>query len=146
MRDRLLAHVKPEDITGILVRHMIPAGKEVILGVSRDPVFGHMVMCGLGGVYVEAFKDATFRIVPIREAAAGKMVRELRTCAVLEGLRGEPRSDIEGIEDALKRLSQLANDFSRIADLDINPLIVHAEGEGCHVADVRIRLESMQSD
>jgi len=143
MRANLLVHVRSEDITGIMVRRMIPAGKEVILGVNRDPVFGHMLMLGLGGIYVEAFKDVTFRIVPIRRSAAGKMVRELRTVSVLEGLRGEEPSDIPGIEEALKRLSQLADDFPRIAELDINPLIVHPRGEGCHVADVRIRLEAM---
>jgi len=143
MRAHLLHHVSPEDITGILVRRMIPAGKEVILGVNRDPVFGHLLMFGLGGIYVEAFKDVTFRVVPIRESAAGKMVRELRFAAVLQGLRGEPPSDISAIEEALRRLSQFANDFPRIAELDINPLIVHPAGEGCHVADVRIRLETM---
>ena len=141
MRDNVLKHVQPEDISGILVRPMIPAGKEVILGINRDPVFGHMLMFGLGGIYVEAFKDVTFRIVPIRESAAGKMVRELKTSAVLEGLRGEAPSDIPAIEETLKRLSQMANEFPRIAELDINPLIVHPIGQGCHVADIRIRLE-----
>ncbi|MBU0638872.1 MAG: acetate--CoA ligase family protein [Planctomycetes bacterium] len=140
MHANLLRHVRAEDITGILVRRMIPAGKEVILGINRDPVFGHMLMFGLGGIYVEAFKDVTFRIVPIRETAAGKMVRELRTFALLEGLRGEAPSDLAAIEDALRRLSQLAHDFPRIAELDINPLIVHPVGQGCHVADIRIRL------
>ncbi|MHC4798955.1 MAG: acetate--CoA ligase family protein, partial [Planctomycetota bacterium] len=130
-----------EDITGILVRPMTPAGKEVILGVNREAVFGHMIMVGLGGIYVEAFKDVTFRIVPIREAAAGKMIRELRTCSVLQGLRGEAPSDLPAIEESLKRLSQLANDFPRIVELDINPLIVHPVGQGCDVADIRIRLE-----
>jgi acetyl coenzyme A synthetase (ADP forming)-like protein len=142
MHANLLNHVQPADIAGIMVRRMIPAGKEVILGIHRDPVFGHMLMFGLGGIYVEAFKDVTFRIVPIRESAAGKMVRELRTCSVLQGLRGEPPSDIPAIEEALQRLSQLAYDFPRIADLDINPLIVHAVGQGGCVADVRIRLET----
>lgn len=142
MRDRQLQDIPPADIHGILVRRMIPAGKEVILGVNRDATFGHMLMFGLGGIYVEAFKDVTFRIVPIREGAARKMVRELRTSAVLEGLRGEPPSDLPAIEDALKRLSQLAYDFPRIAELDINPLIVHPIGQGCHVADVRIRLQT----
>ncbi len=141
MRDHVLRHIAPGDLSGILVRKMIPAGKEVILGVSRDPVFGHMLMFGLGGIYVEAFKDVTFRIVPIRARAAGKMVRELRTSAVLMGLRGEPPSDLPAIEEALKRLSQLAEEHPRIAELDINPLIVHPVGQGCHVADVRIRLE-----
>jgi len=104
------------------------------------------LMFGLGGIYVEAFKDVTFRIVPIREAAAGKMVRELRTSSVLEGVRGEPPSDLPAIEDALRRLSQLANDFPQIAELDINPLIVHPAGQGCHVADVRIRLEGTETE
>ena len=142
MHDNLLRHVRAEDIAGVMVRRMIPAGKEVILGVNRDPVFGHMLMFGLGGIYVEAFKDVTFRIVPIRSGAAAKMVRDLRTSSVLQGLRGEPPSDLPAIEEALKRLSQLANDFPRIAELDINPLIVHPAGQGCHVADVRIRLVS----
>jgi acetyltransferase len=141
MQDSLRRHVKPEDISGILVRPMIPAGKELILGLSRDPIFGHILMAGLGGIYVEAFKDVTFRIVPIREGAAGKMLRELRMFKLLTGLRGEKPSDVPAVEDALKRLSQLADDWPRIAELDINPLIVHAEGDGCHVADVRIRLE-----
>ena len=144
MRDNLLRHVSEDDLTGIMVRRMIPAGHELILGINRDRVFGHMLMVGLGGIFVEAFKDVTFRIVPIREAAAGKMVRELRTHCVLKGLRGQPPSDVASIEEALQRLSQLADDFPRIAELDINPLIVHSEGEGCHVADVRIRLEEIE--
>ncbi len=140
MRDRLLKTIRAEDLAGILVRRMIPAGKEVILGINRDPIFGHIIMFGLGGIYVEALKDVTFRVVPIRESAAGKMVRELRTLSLLQGVRGEPPSDIPAIEEALLRLSQLAGDFPRIAELDINPLIVHPAGEGCHVADIRIRL------
>ncbi|MBN1488886.1 MAG: acetate--CoA ligase family protein [Phycisphaerae bacterium] len=142
MRDNVLKHVTAEDIHGILVRKMIPAGKEVILGVSRDHVFGHVIMFGLGGIYVEAFKDVTFRMVPISQATAGRMINNLRTSAVLRGLRGEAPSDIPAIENALQRLSLLARDFDRIAEMDINPLIVHPTGEGCHVADVRIRLEN----
>jgi len=109
--------------------------------LSRDPVFGHVIMCGLGGIYVEALKDVTFRITPISEATATRMINSLRTAAVLKGLRGEAPSDIPAIEDCLKRLSQLATDFPEIAELDINPLIVHPAGKGCHVADVRIRLQ-----
>jgi len=140
MREAVLRQVSVSDIAGFIVRRMIPAGKEVILGLSKDPVFGHVIMLGLGGLYVEAFKDVTFRITPISEATATRMVNSLRTAAVLKGLRGEAPSDIPAVEDALKRLSQLACDFPRIAELDINPLIVHPAGEGCHVADVRIRL------
>jgi len=143
MRKHLLKHISAEDIHGILVRKMIPAGKEVILGINRDPVFGHVIMFGLGGIYVEAFKDVTFRVVPIREAEARDMVNGLRASSVLKGLRGEAPSDTGAIEDCLKRLSQLAADFPKIAELDINPLIVHPAGEGAHVADVRIRLAAL---
>lgn len=144
MRRNVLKHVAPQDILGTLVRPMIPAGKEVILGISRDPVFGHVLMFGLGGIYVEDFKDVTFRVVPIREATARTMIRDLHLSSVLQGLRGEKPSDMEAIADALMRLSQLAADFPAIAELDINPLIVHPAGEGCHVADVRIRVAHSQ--
>ncbi len=142
MREHVLKTVSESDITGFLVRKMIPSGKEVILGINRDPLFGHVVMFGLGGLYVEAFKDVTFRVVPIDELTAKDMIDGLRASSVLRGLRGEEPSDVNAIEDALKRLSQLAADFPRIAEMDINPLIVHPSGQGAHVADVRIRLQT----
>jgi acetyltransferase len=141
MMDSVQRHVTREEIVGAIVRRMIPTGKEVILGVNRDPVFGHVVMLGLGGIYVEAFKDITFRIVPIHEGDACQMIDELRMAKVLHGLRGEPPSDVDAIKDALGRLSELAADFPRIAELDINPLIVLPTGQGAQVADVRIRVE-----
>ncbi|HSW44635.1 MAG TPA: acetate--CoA ligase family protein [Phycisphaerae bacterium] len=142
MRENILKIVAESDIKGILVRKMIPAGKEVILGLNRDPIFGHVIMFGLGGIYVEAFKDVTFRVVPIDGLTARDMVNGLRASAVLRGLRGEEPSDTAAIEDALNRLSQLATDFPRIAEMDINPLIVHSAGKGARVADVRIRLQT----
>lgn len=144
MHKNLLRHVAAEDIQGILVRRMIPAGKEVILGINRDPAFGHVVMFGLGGIYVEAFKDVTFRIVPIRQTEAHGMIDGLRASSVLRGLRGESPSDTDAVADSLQRLSQLAADFPRISELDINPLIVHEAGAGAHVADVRIRLAALE--
>jgi len=142
MREHVLKSVSESDIAGFLVRKMIPSGKEVILGIHRDPLFGHVVMFGLGGLYVEAFKDVTFRVVPIDELTAKDMIDGLRASSVLRGLRGEEPSDVDAIEEALKRLSQLATDFPRIAEMDINPLIVHPNGQGAHVADVRIRLQT----
>ncbi len=140
MREAILQRYTESDIAGFLVRKMIPAGKEVILGLNRDEAFGHVLMFGLGGIYVEALKDVTFRVVPVDEATVEGMLGDLRAAAVLQGLRGEAPSDTAAIADAIKRLSQLAADFPRIAELDINPLIVHPAGQGCHVADVRIRL------
>jgi acetyltransferase len=141
MMDGISGHVSPADVEGVIVRRMIPAGKEVILGVSRDPSFGHVIMLGLGGVYVEAFKDITFRVVPVHEGDTTAMIEELRTAKVLKGLRGEKPSDLAAMREALARLSQLTAECPRIAELDINPLIVHPVGEGCQIADVRIRLD-----
>jgi acetyltransferase len=140
MMQRLKENCPDAEIKGVLVRKMIPAGKEVILGLNRDPVFGHVIMFGLGGIYVEIFKDVTFRLAPIDPVDASGMVREIKAVKVLEGARGEAPSDIAAIEECLLRLSQLAVDFRRIAEMDINPLIVHSKGTGAHVADVRIRV------
>lgn len=140
MMDGISKHVSSTDVDGVIVRKMIPAGKEVILGVNHDPTFGHVIMFGLGGVYVEALKDVTFRAVPISERDSEVMIEELRSTVLLKGLRGEQPTDIPAIRDALSRLSQLVVEYPRIAELDINPLIVHPTGQGCDIADVRIRL------
>lgn len=140
MMSRLSQNCPNADIKGVLVRRMIPAGREVILGLNRDPVFGHVIMFGLGGIYVEVFKDVTFRLAPIRQLDATTMIHEIKAVKVLEGARGEPPADIPAVEECMLRLSQLACDCPRIAEMDINPLIVHPTGQGAHVADVRIRI------
>jgi len=128
------------EIWGVLVQKMIKGGKETILGLKRDPLFGPVIMFGLGGVYVEAMRDVSFRIAPLRELTASRMVREIRGYRILEGFRGEERSDVEKIEECLKRLSQLALDFPEITELDINPLIVLDQRQGALVVDARILL------
>ncbi len=133
--------VMPEaEITGVIVRGMIPSGHEVILGAKRDPAFGGTLMFGLGGLFVEVFKDVTFALTPLGPAAAARMVREVKAIRLLEGARGTARADIEGIEQCLLRLSQLVDDCERIAELDINPLLVGKGRGACAVADVRIRV------
>ncbi|GAH74431.1 unnamed protein product, partial [marine sediment metagenome] len=129
------------EVRGAVVRRMIPAGHEVILGAQRDAGFGATLMFGLGGIFVEIFHDVTFALAPIPPATAKAMVRQVRAYRLLAGARGAERADIEGIEQCLVRLGQLVSDFPRIAELDINPLIVGAGPDGCNVADVRIRLE-----
>jgi len=142
--ERMIEHigrVKPEaEIRGLLVRGMIPAGHEVILGAKRDPAFGPTLMFGLGGIYVELFKDVTFGMAPLDRAAAARMVRRVKACRLLEGARGDAPADIEGIEECLVRMGQLVVDFDRIAEMDVNPLIAGPEEIGNAVADVRIRL------
>jgi acyl-CoA synthetase (NDP forming) len=119
---------------------MIRSGEEVILGIKRDPSFGPLIMFGLGGVYVEVFKDVSFRVAPFDEAIADAMVKQIKSFKILDGYRGKPRRDIKGIRDCLLRLSQLALDCPQIKELDINPLIVLEENKGCFVADARILL------
>jgi len=128
-------------ITGIIVETMAAPGKEVILGMSRNPQFGPILMFGLGGIYVEALEDVTFRLAPIRELTASMMIKKTKTYSILDGFRGGPIYDIPAIEECLKRLSQLVSDFDQIKELDINPLIVHEKGKGCTIVDARIILD-----
>ena len=127
-------------LLGVEIQAMAGKGVEVILGISKDPAFGHIMMFGLGGTYVEVLKDVSFRLVPIRELGAYNMIHSIRAAKVFESFRGQPPADINAIAECLERLSQLAADFPEITELDINPLIVHAQGKGARVADVRIAL------
>jgi acetyltransferase len=128
------------DIRGVLMEQMARGGVEVILGATRDPIFGPICMFGLGGTFVEAIKDVTFRLAPMWEVSAEIMIESIKAHRVLQGVRGGPPSDIAAIKDCILRLSQMVSDHPEIAELDINPLIVYAEGEGCVAADSRILL------
>jgi acetyltransferase len=127
-------------LLGVEVVQMAQRGTEVILGINKDPVFGHIIMFGLGGTFVEVFKDVSFRLVPIRELGAKNMIQSIRAAKVFEGFRGQTPGDTVAVAECLERLSQLVVDFPEIAELDINPLIVHPAPSGAHVADVRIVL------
>jgi acetyltransferase len=127
-------------IWGCLVQQMVPVGREVLLGMSRDPQFGPLVAFGLGGIYVEALKDVSFRVAPFSRQEADEMIREIRSYALLEGVRGEPPADHEAMVDALLRISQLVTDFPEIVELDINPLMVFDEGRGAMAIDMRLVL------
>ena len=129
------------DIWGCLVQEMVSGGREVILGVSRDPQFGPLLMFGLGGIYVEALKDVSFRVAPIDARDAEEMIREIRAFTLLKGVRGEPPSDLGAIIDSLLKLSQMVTDFPEIMEVDINPLVVFPEGKGAIAIDARLALE-----
>jgi acetyltransferase len=131
-------------IDGILVEQMAPKGVEVILGASRDSRFGPLMMFGLGGTLVEVLKDVSFRLAPMWQISAERMVHEIRSFKVLDGFRGSPPSDVDAIVDTLLRLSHMVCDHPEISELDINPLIVHARGKGCSVADSRVMLRNGQ--
>jgi len=132
-------------LEGVLVEQMAGDGVEVILGATRDPKFGPMCMFGLGGIFVEALKDVTFRLAPMSELSAENMIRSIKAYKVLRGIRGNPPADIDGVKDCILRLSQMVSDHPEIKELDINPLIVYPEGQGCVVADSRILLSLEES-
>jgi len=129
-------------IWGCQVQQMVSGGREVLVGMSRDPQFGPLVAFGLGGIYVEALKDVAFRVAPFSRQEANEMIREIRSYRLLEGVRGEPPADREAIVDALLRISQLVTDFPEIVELDINPLMVFEEGRGAMAIDMRLVLAS----
>ncbi len=128
-------------IKGVLVQEMVKSAKETILGASQDPTFGPVIMFGLGGIYVEVLKDVVFRVAPIDEREATKMVESIKTIKLLKGVRGEKPSDLKAISDSLQRLSELVVDFPEIKEFDINPLLVLEEGKGARVVDARIILK-----
>jgi len=126
-------------IYGIEVQHMMPKGQEVILGMVRDPVFGPMIMFGMGGIYVNLLKDVSFRLthnLTMRDVQ--EMVRETKAYTLLSGYRGEKASDIAAVETSLAAVAALVNDFPEIAELDINPLFVYEKGSAA--LDVKITL------
>jgi acetyltransferase len=127
-------------IYGVLIQEMVPTGKEIIMGITNDPQFGHMIMFGLGGIYVEVLKDISFRIVPLSREDAHEMIRETKTFPLLRGVRGETEADIEAIEKSLLVLSQMAMDFPQIIEADINPLLVQKRGQGVVAIDARFTI------
>jgi acetyl coenzyme A synthetase (ADP forming)-like protein len=137
---RVSEYVPDADIWGCLVQEMIIGGKEVIVGMHRDPHFGPLMMFGLGGIYVEALRDVAFRVAPFDRRDAREMIGEIRASSVLRGVRGEGASDLAALTDALLRLSQLAVDFPAILEFDINPVTIFDEGHGLVGIDPRLVL------
>jgi acetyltransferase len=127
-------------IRGAYVEKMGNKGREVILGMTRDPQFGPMLMFGLGGIFVEVMKDVTFHLAPITQDEAMQMLMGTRSWALLKGARGQAPVDLQAIAGALQRISQLATDYPQIQELDINPFIVGEVGTEAYVADARMTL------
>jgi acetyltransferase len=128
-------------IRGVQVQKQVEGGQEVIIGVKRDPTFGPLVMFGLGGVYVEALADVSFRLAPLTPGDVEEMIGEVRSARLLGGLRGARPADRAALVDAILRTGQLACDCPDIAELDVNPLLVLPDGHGALAVDVRIILQ-----
>ena len=124
-------------VDGFLVQEMV-SGTEVIVGVREDPQFGPFMVVGLGGVLVEAVRDIAFRMLPVTDEDARDMLNELRGKSILGKFRGAPPRDIDALVGAICGLSKIfAQHRKFLADLEVNPLIVGAEGEGVRAVDVR---------
>ena len=127
-------------IEGVAVQGMAKAGTEVIIGMTKDPSFGPVLMFGLGGIFVEVLKDVAFRIVPLEKNDASGMINEIKGKKLLEGYRGQDPADIPFLENMLLKLSALVDKTEDIAEIDMNP--VFAYKQGAVVVDARIILEA----
>ena len=139
---RAQRHMPDAVIWGCQVQEMVRGGRETIVGMSRDPQFGPLLLFGLGGIYVEAIKDVVFRIAPISRVEAMEMIQEIRAYSLLRGVRGEASADMDAIIEAILRIAQLVTDFPEIVELDINPLLAFEEGRGVMGLDMRLILEA----
>jgi len=129
-------HQPAARIEGVAVQKMAPAGVEVIIGMSKDPQFGPVLMFGLGGIFVEVLKDVAFRIVPLAPRDARQMVREIKGFPILQGVRGQDPADIAALEKLILQLSEFVEAHPEIEELDLNP--VFAYKDGCLAVDARI--------
>ncbi len=135
-------HDPNAEIKGVLIQKMAMRGEEVILGMNRQPVFGPLLMFGLGGIFVELFHDVVFRIAPIGRNESRRMIRSIRGYKLLQGFRGRPVVDVEILEKSMVSLSDMSINHPEIDEMDINPLLVHEKGKGATVADCRIILKA----
>ncbi len=130
-------------ISGILIQEMAKPGfLEVIVGATRDPIFGPVVMFGLGGIFVEVLKDVSFRVAPLMPEDADEMIREIKSYRILEGYRGMPPRDIEAVKDIILKVSKLMLELEKVQDIDLNPIMLYAKGEGAKVVDARVILRA----
>ncbi len=136
--DDILSTVKAKapnaKIDGVSVEAMLSLGKEVIIGAKKDPQFGHMVMFGLGGIYVEILKDVVFRINPINHSEALRMIEEIKAIKILKGARGEKPVNLDSIAEVIVKVCQILTDFPQIQEFEMNPLIV-SESRGTIAVD-----------
>jgi len=129
-------------VTGVLYQKMAEPGYiEVIVGATRDPTFGPVIMFGLGGIFVEVLKDVSFRVAPLEPEDAEEMIKEIKTHKILEGYRGMPPRDVESIKDILMKVSKLMLEVDEIQDIDLNPIMLYEKGKGAVAVDVRVILK-----
>jgi len=128
----------PPTIDGFLIQKMADEGVECFVGGRQDPVFGPLVIAGLGGIFLEIFKDTAIRLAPVTKSEAMDMLKNLRAYPLLQGARGKTKADIDALADIICRVSQLLADVPDIAEIDLNPVIVHEKGKDVSIVDSRV--------
>jgi acetyl coenzyme A synthetase (ADP forming)-like protein len=131
---------RQKEMAGVTVQRMVKGGVETIVGVTQDPLFGPLIMFGLGGIYAELLKDVAIRLHPLTNLDAKELINSIKMARLFRGFRGAPVSDTQSLEDLLLRLSALVEDIPQIAELDLNPVKVMPQGEGYWVVDARVLL------
>jgi acetyltransferase len=123
-----------------MLQKMIKGGRETVMGMVTDPIFGPLVMFGLGGIFVEVLKDVSFRVLPLTDRDANQMIQQLRGAKFLTGFRGEPPVAREKLVEVLLRMSQMIGDYDHIREMDINPFLAFPDAKDCVAVDARIAL------
>lgn len=126
-------------IQGISVQKMVRPGTEVIVGTSKDPQFGPVMMFGLGGIFVEVLKDVSFRIIPVDRRDAQEMIEEIKGYPLLQGYRGKEPANIPALVEIILKISKLINENPQIKELELNPIFAY--GDDALAVDARIILE-----
>ena len=127
---------------GVFISDFADMGTEIIVGVTKDPQFGHALMAGLGGIFVEVLKDVSFRLIPFTETDAREMLNELKAYKILEGVRGEGPRDVDTLIKVMLAISKMIEENPEITELDCNPTFVYEKGKGVLVVDARILIDN----
>lgn len=140
-RTALTAAFRTMNTDRALVQKMSPPGREIIIGGRQDREFGPVILFGLGGVFVEVIRDAAMRICPVDADEAGRMVKETKGFRILEGFRGQAPADLAALKACLAGVSRMLVEHPEVQSLDINPMLVFEEGQGCLIVDVKIQVD-----
>jgi acetyl-CoA synthetase (ADP-forming) len=142
MMENISKKMTDASLEGVQLQPMLSGGREVIIGMVRDPTFGPMLMFGLGGVYVEILKDVRFAIAPVNDNEAREMITGIKTYPLLAGIRGTKPSDIDALVDVILAVSRFVCHFPEIEEFEINPLMVFEKEKGVLAVDMRLVLKS----
>lgn len=133
------------EITGVSIQEMIKGGKEVIVGMNRDAVFGPVLLFGAGGIFVEVLRDITLKVLPLADRDIENMFSEIQASKILTGYRGSPPADLSSLKEIIQKIAKLSFELPEISEFELNPVIVYEQGNGAVALDARIILDHRKS-